>query len=399
MIKKLKRKFIFIFMSITTLTLVGVLLFVGFSTKNSLEQDCRSALSRYLSAEHNPPGKIDNNSIILVLKYTPFGQQIDCIRNSETFPYSEEEVTDISNYCLEQKERYGILPDYPLAYMKLETEMETTFAFYDISKDRQTMQNLCISFCIGGVVAFFILYIISLFLSHWCIRPIEDTWKKQQDFIADASHELKTPLTVILANTALLNECSSSSIDSQKKCIEYIEEEAKHMSHLVNDMLFLAKTDALREDTPMESLDFSELCMNCYLPFEAVVFEKKISMNADICENICLTGSSDKLGQLINILLDNACKYTKENGSIHLNLSHKGNTAFLEICNTSEPISKDQLSHLFERFYRIDEARTRANGYGLGLSIAHSIVKLHHGKIKIDNSAEKGTTVLVELPM
>ncbi len=397
MIKKLKHKFILIFMIVTMSMLAGVLVFVGISTKKNLEQDCQTTLSNYLSMRQPPRKHGNNSSIILVLVYSPSGRHIGTIKNEETFPYTVKELDRIEKYCLEATEEYGITPEFPLAYMKHSSKHGTTYALYDLTQNQETLRHLHLSFLFITIVALPLLYLISLLLSRWCIRPVEESWKKQQAFIADASHELKTPLTVILANTTLLKETSSTNANN--KYVRYIEEEANHMSHLVNDMLFLAKTDALRENVPMNTLDMSELCMNCYLPFESLAFEKNLEMNAEIAEDISLTGSSEKLGQLINILLDNACKYTPEHGKISFTLQQVGNMIHLNVSNTSAPISKDQLSHLFERFYRVDEARTRSGGYGLGLSIAHSIVQMHHGKIKISSSAETGTTVFVELPV
>lgn len=396
MIKKLKRKFIFIFMSLIMLMLIGLFLLIGISTSLRLEKDSMQSLSRHLSAHQSSIRR--SSSIVLTLKFSKSGRQIDSQENTRNFSLSDSEVKEISSYCLDTKKESGTVPGYPLLFLKKETHDSMKIAFYDLTQNRQTMHSLYISFLIAGIISMAVFSIVSLFLANWCVRPIEKTWILQQNFVADASHELKTPLTVILANTAILKDHSDKPIYTKTKCITYIEEEAKHMSRLINDMLFLAKTDAFKETIKKDSVNLSDICTNSYLSFESVAFEKNIFLAADIEENIYINGVSDKLNQLFGIVLDNACKYTDENGKIHFSLHKKGNTILFKLNNSGAPIPKEHLSHLFERFYRVDEARTRScSGYGLGLSIARSIVEMHHGKINITSSKEEGTTVQIEL--
>lgn len=252
----------------------------------------------------------------------------------------------------------------------------------------------------AGLVCLLICYGLSLFLSHLCIVPIEKAWKQQQEFVADASHELKTPLTVILANLAILKNHREETFAANEKYLKYIEEEAGHMSNLVNDLLFLAKNDAGIEPPVMERINLSDILYNCYLSFEAVAYEKGLQLETDIDENLCLLGVSEKLDRLCAILIDNACKYTQRKGTIHISLHAKNAHILLKVTNSGAAIPKEQLAHLFERFYRVDEARTRGEaGYGLGLSIAASIVKMHHGTIHAESSAVDGTSFLVSFHM
>lgn len=382
-------------MSIMSLTLIGVFLFVGISTRQRLEKDCKDSLTKCIQGPQTPVSR--NSSIVLTLKYSGSGKKIDSHKNTSFSPLSEEEIEEISSLCHNAKDNYGTISQYELAYMKRSSQNGTYMAFYDLTGYHSAMRYLLLSFLFSGSAAIVLFYVISLFLSHWCIRPIEKAWNRQQKFVADASHELKTPLTVILANTAILKEHREEPIRSKEKCLTYIAEEASHMSRLVNDMLFLAKSDSVREDIQKEPVNFSDVCLNRYLSFESVAFEKEIAMTSDVEEEVSVFGDAEKLGQLCGILLDNACKYTDKKGTVHVCLRKKGNTAVLEVTNSSAPIPKEQLSHLFERFYRADEARTRQNsGYGLGLSIACSIVEMHHGKITISSTAESGTTVHVE---
>jgi hypothetical protein len=401
MIKKLKRKFILIFMSVTTLMLLGVFVFVGIYTYHNLEKECKNTLTNYLSTSVSPHKKVQSSSIVLSIKYSDSGREIEKNVNDNLFTLSDEEIEEISSYCLTAKKSYGKVSGKPYAYMRRTDISGKSVALYDLTETHRAMRTLCISFLVAGICAIFIFYIISFFLSRWCIRPIEESWNKQQKFVADASHELKTPLTVILANLSLLRSELKKIQPTSEKYLEYIEEETRHMSRLVNDMLFLAKTDALQEDFKQETVNFSEICLNSYLSFESVAYEKGIQMSLDSDEeDLIVSGSCDKLHQLCEILLDNACKYTEEKGNIHISLHHKGNMLSLKVNNSGTPIPKSKLPHLFERFYRVDESRTRSGAsYGLGLSIAESIVTIHHGKITVDSSPADGTTFHVKLPI
>lgn len=403
MIKKLKRKFILIFMSIVMVTLVIVFLVAGISSANKMKENCKNLLSSHLSdnkPRHGGRGEVSLNDNVLTFHYAQSGRQIDSSGNQDNYSLTEEEMNTIKQYIRNAQEDFGTVPNYSIAYMRQDRGGEMYIAICDVSSEWQTLRYLILSFLAASVIALVLFYFISLVLSHWCIKPIEDTWNRHHNFIADASHELKTPLTVILANTAILKEHKSASIQSKEKCIYYIEDEAKHMSHLVNDLLFLARVDAVGETIKKEKVDFSKLCVCGYLPFEALAFEKSIGLTADIEEGLFVEGDSVKLNQLFGILLDNACKYTAADGTIHISLQKKGNGVLLQVNNSGAPIPKEQISHLFDRFYRVDEARTRTNaGYGLGLSIAYSIVQMHHGRIRITSTVEKGTTVLVELPL
>ena len=140
------------------------------------------------------------------------------------------------------------------------------------------------------------------------------------------------------------------------------------------------------------------MLMNCCLTFESVAYDRKINIETKIEENIVISGDESKLSQLCNILMDNACKYTNTNGNINVSLQKKGNLCEIVFNNTGTPIAKDQLNNLFERFYRVDEARTRTNaGYGLGLSMAKRIVEMHNGKIWYTSSEEEGVTAHLNL--
>ena len=172
------------------------------------------------------------------------------------------------------------------------------------------------------------------------------------------------------------------------------------MKELVDDLLFLAKSDAARAPAQLTRLDFSELVLGCLLPFEPVAFEKGVVLRSHVQPSISLLGDPGQLRQLVVILLDNACKYAGDAGTVTLTLVRSGDRALLTVHNTGEPIAPEHLPHLFERFDRPDISRSRGEGgYGLGLSIAQSIVQGHKGRISVESSADAGTTFTLQLPV
>ena len=216
------------------------------------------------------------------------------------------------------------------------------------------------------------------------MRPVEESWRRQQQFVADASHELKTPLTVLLADTDILLGHPGDTVESQRRWVEHIRDEGLRMKGLVQDLLFLARGDAAGWSRPRERADLSGLCGDCVMSFEPVAFEAGLALNSGIAPGVALTGSGEELRRLCAILLDNACKYCEAGGTVTVTLTAGDHRAELTVHNTGAPIPAEAQAHLFERFYRADAARTREQGgSGLGLAIAASIVERHRGKINV----------------
>ena len=253
----------------------------------------------------------------------------------------------------------------------------------------------CVLIVSLSLLAFFF---ISLFLARWALRPVEKSWAQQRQFVADASHELKTPLTVILANNNILLAHKHDTVESQKKWIVSTQDEAEHMRKLVDELLFLAKSDAAETHRMFTSVDLSELVWAVLLQFEPVAYEKQITLDSQVEPDIVVQGDPTMLKQLIHILLDNACKYAPPQGDVSLGLKRRQNDALLWVRNTGSAISQDDIPHIFERFYRSDKARSNAGGFGLGLAIAKSISQTHRGQI-FASSEKNAVTFTVKIPL
>lgn len=226
-----------------------------------------------------------------------------------------------------------------------------------------------------------LLIILTNLMSKRLVRPVEQTLAAEKKFMSSASHELKTPLTVISTNAQLLAEEIGDN-----RHLQYIRQETDHMIALVNKMLTLMRLDAPIQQTVFQKFRVDETLLDVIFPMESVAYEKKLTMDADIEEEMELTGDPDQIKQLMTILLDNAISYTPEGGRIYIQASIRARRFHLCVSNTGEELSKEQQEKLFERFYRADEARVSDGGhFGLGLSIAGSIVSNHHGRIWVES--------------
>ncbi len=212
---------------------------------------------------------------------------------------------------------------------------------------------------------------------------MDKAWRQQRQFVADASHELKTPLSVIMANAQLLSDPDRSE-QEKARFGEHILATSYKMRELIERLLDLARADNAPEKTDFAPLDFSRLVSDALLPFEPVYFERGLTLCSEISDNISVNGSAAHLRQLVDILLDNAQKYSLVPGEVNITLSmHDRNKCLLTVSNPGEPMTRDELKNIFKRFYRLDRSRTggEQGGYGLGLSIAESVAAEHGGKI------------------
>ncbi len=301
-----------------------------------------------------------------------------------------------------------------------------------------------------GVMALGLLFLLNLRFSRWALGPVQRAWNQQQQFVADASHELKTPLTVILANNAILRRRGGDTVASQMQWVESTQVEAERMQALVADMLDLARPateEAAGDEAPLVNL--SRLVEGEALSFEAVAFERDIAWESSVAAGISVRGNATRLERLVAVLLDNACKYTEPGGTVAIHLGTEPGEAVLAVRNSGEPIAAEDLPHLFDRFYRADKARTHgtaalaggngpaataagmpalagdragdsaaytgaasgspssaasapaptADGYGLGLAIAQDIARAHRGTLTAASTAEAGTTFTLRLPL
>lgn len=384
MTKKLKLKFIVILMSIMTIMLCVIMSMIWFFTGKNLESDSIHMMQNIADKPLLPPPP-DGPKDAMRLPYLTI--QLD--RNKELLSAAggyydltdEDFLETLIDSALLHDAPIGLIEDYNLWFLRRDTPAGYTLVYADISSEQATLHGLlrnCIFISLFCLLAFFC---ISFALAGWIVKPAEKAWRQQRQFIADASHELKTPLTVIMANAELLQ---SPDHDEENRNVlsSNILTMSRQMRRLVEQLLELARNDDTASHTAFSSFDLSRLIAGAILPFEPVFFERGLTLHTDITEGILIKGDPDKLRQLPDILLDNAQKYSREKGATWVSLQLRGKKhCLLTVANEGDAIPAKELKNLFKRFYRADEARTRNGSFGLGLSIAESIVTCHKGRI------------------
>lgn len=272
-------------------------------------------------------------------------------------------------------------------------------SYVDLHQDREILGNLLISLAIGGLICLVLAYYGSRFMADRAMAPIKKSWQRQQDFVADASHELRTPLTVIQVNLELVKGNPEETVASQSKWLDYSLLETKRMSKLVGDLLFLARADSQQQTLEIKQFSLDTALCEVLEPFRPLAETSGILLESFLDSEINYLGDAFRIKQLLVILLDNALKYTPSGGQVTLGLQNWDTFAEITVSDNGEGIEPEHLAKIFERFYRVDKARSQQKeGTGLGLAIADWIIQSHHGQVKVSSSPGEGTTFVISLP-
>ena len=307
----------------------------------------------------------------------------------------QSQLAAIVTEALAQEEDTGLLADFHLRYLRKTGYTSTLIAFTDTTLESTTMRSMAAVCSLAGSAALLVLFLCSYLLSGVVTRPVGAAWAQQEQFLSDASHELKTPLTVILSSAELLNQ---SALPEQAVYIDNIREESRRMKLLVEDMLTLSRAQRSAGSLPEQTADLSEAAMTAALRFEPVAFEAGKRLEYDIAPELPVRGDGGKLGQALAALLDNAVKYSAGGTDIRLTAEKQGRFAVVAVADSGPDIPADKLPHNFDRFYRADEARTDGDSFGLGLPIAKAIIDAHRGTLRCESGGGV-TRFIITLPL
>ena len=387
MFKKSKRKIVAAIMSALALLFLGTLAVIYVSSYREVSSRNRDMLERYAqlypmnirdhqgeavrpdaapSRRPDGPRFEDTPAFQLSTFYSVAvskdGGDLLSVDNSGREIYTDEELGEYALEIVKSGKARGTKEH--LVYVAVDKGGYTLVAFMDNTIVRDSMTTLFRYTLIFGGMAIVLLFFVAIFLANRIVRPLEESYRKQKQFISDAGHELKTPVSVVNANADMLRREIG-----ENRWLDNIQYENTRMGALVTQLLELARTENVTPEMAEVELD-------------RIVLGAKLQ--CDVAEGVRVVGNAAELSQLVSILLDNAVRHNTPGGTIHIELRREKAHAVLSVSNEGAPIPDEQQKHLFDRFYRADEARTGGdNHYGLGLAIAKAIVEAHHGQISV----------------
>ena len=383
MIRRLRWKVIGLNMGMVFCVLLAVFAAVYFSSRTviarSVQQQLQQVLQTGSGYDLSQPGQ---EGVPCFVAEVYASGTVRVSGNSYYDLTDKAALADIVTAALSADSDEGVLAEHHLRYLRQTGLLSTRIAFTDSTLEQATLRSLLTGSLLIGLAALAVLFACSYVLSGAVTRPVDRAWQQQKQFLSDASHELKTPLTVILSSAELLEQ---SAAPEQKQYVDNVRAESRRMKRLVEDMLTLSRVERGGEHLPDTTADLSDAAADAALRFEPVAYEAGHTLSYDIAPGLLVRGDSGKLEQAVAVLLDNAIKYAAPGTEVRLDAVRQGKNACLWVENEGDPIPADKLPHIFDRFYRADESRTDGGSFGLGLPIARAIVEAHRGTIRCDS--------------
>lgn len=392
MIDKLRKKIFWIIQISLSVIILGIItLFTTFSYRNTITSSTMF-MDRLEGREEIKENKPKDFSELKNDRYIEGVYKVE-VNNNNASSKLDNVNDEIKNYAIEVSNRRfdeGYIENYIYKVRNIGINGKEVTLIESENTIKQLKATIIISIVIG-ILGLIIIYLIAQKISKTIVKPVEESFEKQKQFISDASHELKTPLAVIEANADVLQDKVG-----ENKWITYIQNEVQSMDKLVNDLLVLARMEKTNTSNN-QKFDLSKEVQMSVSVFESMIYEKKIKLETNINEGIEFVGDKEDIKHVISILLDNGIKHTEENNKIIVNLLKEKNNIKIEVKNQGEPIPEEEREKIFERFYRVDKARSRSEKrYGLGLSIAKGIVEKYKGSIYA-NSKDGFTSFIVKI--
>ena len=387
MIRRLRWKIVAINMAMVTAVLLAVFVGVLVSSRAAVERTVNQRLMQVVQTgryDASLPGE-GSAAPCFVADVYPSGT----VRLSGSSYYrldDQDAMAEIVTACLEQGDSSGILRSYHLRYLRADGPLYTRIAFTDAAQEDATLRAVVKMCLIVGVAALAVLLGCSYLLAGLAARPVARSLDQQRRFLSDASHELKTPLTVILSSADLMQQTAVQP--DQQPYVDNIRWSGRRMKRLVEDMLTLSRADDGRLKAAMVPVDLSDAVVDTALRFEPVAFEAGRQLSYDIDEGITVTGSRDQLQQVAGVLLDNAIKFTPQGGKIRLTTEDTGSVIQVTVWDNGQSILPEDRDKVFDRFFTADRAHTAGKGTGLGLSICKRILEFHGQSIRLADTTE-----------
>lgn len=377
MIKKLEQRIFFVIIISLASVLLGIIMLFAILNYENTINTATSMMDRFINGEmkRKENDKIIPNINIDGVYYIEI-EGSNIIQNSDI-----EKDKTIEEYAIKvskKDKQTGIIGKYIYKVKKIRGNVKSIMLMENEETILQ-VRKILISSSIISILSLIMLYIIAKKVSRFIVKPVEETFEKQKQFISDASHELKTPLAVIEANVDVL----SNEVGNNKWMV-YIQNEIESMNKLINELLLLTKIENIDNMKEYNQFDISkEIEIICSM-FESMAYEKNVKLSSNIQKGINMNGNKEDVEHILSTLIDNAIKHTEPKKEVIVELAKEKSEIILQIKNIGQPIPEEEREKIFERFYRIDKSRNRKEKrYGLGLAIAKSTVQKYNGSIEV----------------
>lgn len=379
MFKKLQRKFCCLVSLMTFVILASVFLILNFSMRSNVYSKARENLAeiRRNMDDLAFPGGMNRPNHGIPPRYVLVLTDQDSIRQivtKEDFPLDRERIEKVSLKVIQDKKDFGSVDCFFFSYEKEQILLvDGTADFDSLNKTLQISSIVC-------SMSFVLISLFAILISFWVIKPYEKLYQKEKSFITNASHELKTPLSIIQTNNEILLEN-----DPKNKWVKENLVQTKRMHKLILELITLSKIEELQGKVEMERIPVSDLLFDVIVPYEPVFSSKGLILKRDIENDVFLIGNEEYIMKLFQVFIDNGLKYTSENGCFDAMLRKEGKSILISFSNTTSLDSDTNLNEIFDRFYSLEPSKSKKNsGFGIGLSIAKSIIDVHHGKVSVD---------------
>lgn len=401
MIRKLRKKLIWVLMAVVCLFMAGILISLFVTSKSDFERRSMSGFHEPPPTENaTPPADPTRIDMPVAIARVDASGAVS-INKNQIYYLTDDELVAIVQNLRAATEDAGLTSQYELRYRRRADDSGGALYFLtDTLLERRALNAQLLYSGVIGIGAVGLFFIVSMLLSRWMVRPVEAAWEKQRQFVADASHELRTPLTVVLANAEMMALSGQVADEKNRNRLQNILAESQRMRGLVENLLTLARSDQKPALQKKEPVNLSYLVSGATLTLESTLFDAKRALDVQVAENLCVLGDAARLRQLVDILLDNACKYGAAGTPVTVRLAAAGRRELLlSVASEGTPLPPEECASIFERFYRSDQSRGEVKGYGLGLSIARSIAQEHGGRIWAQSDGVRINTFFVRLPL
>ncbi|TCL76301.1 phospho-acceptor domain-containing protein [Hydrogenispora ethanolica] len=317
--------------------------------------------------------------------------------DSDRKPFARIQLAKLAKQVLKLNKDSGVVHFSRTRYYFSKTALTDAPGFLIVFQDLGGLDAIIRTGAAIGVICLLLALLGSLFMARVAIAPIQKAWRQQRDFIADASHELRTPVTIIRTSLEVVLENPQATVESQREWLNIVSGEIRRLAHLIDNLLFLARADSHQPLLEQQPFSLSQMAERAAEAFQPLAAAQGIRFSATIRGGATICGDETRIRQVIDILVENALRHTPPGGKIALTLCALEKRVCLKIADTGEGIAPEHLPKIFDRFYQVDNSRSKGQA-GLGLSIAKSIIENHRGTIAAVSALGSGTTFTIHLP-